>query len=194
MTVRAAMLTLLLVGSPALAAAQQSSGLPTPDKSLWPERPLSPPETELREAVIVLRDTLFSVEAVAVRLERGFGGSPAVLLATGRAFHLECARGTRASAQMRTYAAGLSTDNAKWGDLALGDFRKSVAALEGAMKRCDEASAQAITVAPVDAEALRLTQVSAMKAIRDYQLSVKGLLRTLQIPLDPRGSRVPVLN
>lgn len=196
MTLRLALCTLLLAGTPALASAQQptASGLPLPDKSLWPERPLSPPEQELREAIIVLRDTLYSVEAVGARLERGLGGSPAVLLSTGRAFHLECARGARASGEMRRYAGGLSTNNAKWGDLALADFRASVTALEKAMQRCDEGSAKAIAATPLDKEALRLSQVNALKAIRDYQLSVKGLLRTLNIPLDPRGARAPVIN
>jgi hypothetical protein len=179
---------------PAPLLAQQPSGLPVPDKSLWPERPLSPAEQELRDAIVVLRDTLYTVDAVAARLERGLEGSPAVLRATGRTLNAECARGARATGLMRAYAAGLSTDNAKWGEVALTDFRKALATLEAAMTDCGQASAKAIESNPADADALKAAKTKTVAAIRDYERSVKGLLRTLNIPLDPRGTATPTIN
>jgi hypothetical protein len=189
--VRLALLATLL---PAPLLAQPPSGLPVPDKSLWPERPLSPAEQELRDAVVVLRDTLYNVDATAARLERGLQGSPAVLRATGRTLNAECARGARATGVMRAYAAGLSTDNAKWGEVALTDFRKALTTLEAAMTSCDMASAKAIENTPVDAAALKAAQTKTVLAIRDYERSVKGLLRTLNIPLDPRGTTTPTIH
>jgi hypothetical protein len=189
--VRLALVVSLL---PVPLLAQQPSGLPKPDQSLWPERPLSPPEQELRDAVVVLRDTLYSVDATAARLERGLAGSPAVLRSTGRSLNAECARGARATGAMRTYAAGLSTDNARWGDLALTDFRKALSTLEAAMVSCDKVSAKAIEADTVDAASLRQAQVNTVLAIRNYERSVKGLLRTLNIPLDPRGTSTPSIH
>lgn len=193
MTLRLVRLALIAVLLPAPLLAQ-ASGLPTPDKSLWPERPLSPAEQELRDAVVVLRDTLYSVDATAARIERGLRGSPAVLRATGRTLSADCARGARATGVMRTYAAGLSTDNAKWGEVALTDFRKALATLEAAMLSCDQTSAKAIETNPVDGAALKSAQTSTVFAIRDYERSVKGLLRTLKIDLDPRGTSAPVIH
>lgn len=197
MTFRVAQLALTaLLIAPVGAAAQvtKPSGLPTPDPGLWPERPLSPAEQELRDAIVVMRDTLYAVEATASRLERVLGGSPAVLLATGRSLQAECARGARSAAQMRTYAAGLSTDNARWGDVALNDFRGAVATLEKAMQGCEEQSGKAIAATPMDKPALAGTKTATVAAIRDYERSSRGLLRTLNIPLDPRGSRKPVID
>lgn len=194
MTLSFARLALFAALLPAPLLAQQPSGLPVPDKSLWPERPLSPAEQELRDAVVVLRDTLYMVEATAARLERGLGGSPAVLRATGRTLNAECARGARATGVMRAYAAGLSTDNAKWGDVALGDFRKALATLESAMTNCNSASAKALESNPVDGPALKKAQTSTVLAIRDYERSAKGLLRTLNIQLDPRGTTTPTIH
>jgi hypothetical protein len=188
--IRLALIASLL---PAPLLAQQPSGLPGPDKSLWPERPLSPAEQELRAAVVVLRDTLYTVEATAARVERGLQGSPAVLRSTGRTLKAECARGARATGTMRAYAMGLSTDNARWGEVALTDFRKALTTLETAMGNCDQISAKAIEADPVDAAALKKAQVSTVLAIRDYERSVKGLLRTLNIQLDPRGTSTPTI-
>lgn len=183
----------LVAGAPISAAAQATITAP-PTRDLWPERPLSPAETELRDAIVVLRDTLFSVHAVATRIERGLGGSPAVMLATGRTLGQECAKGARATGVMREYAAGISTSDARWGDVAVADFRAAIAQLERAMTRCGETSATAIASSPVDAEQLQAAQLATVRSIREYEASAKGLLRTLRIPLDPRGSSVPVIN
>ena len=194
MTLRRIRLALLTVLLPTTLLAQQPTGLPAPDKSLWPERPLSPPEEELRQAVVVLRDTLYAIDATAARLERGLEGSPAVLRATGRTLNVECARGVRATGVMRSYATGLSTNNAKWGDAALTDFRKALVSLEAAMVSCDQGTAKAITANPVDGPALKAAQTRTVAAIRAYEGAVKGLLRTLDIPLDPRGTATPTIN
>jgi hypothetical protein len=193
-TLRLIRLALIATLLPAPLLAQQPSGLPAPDKSLWPERPLSPAEQELRDAVVVLRDTLYAVEATAARIERGLAGSPAVLRATGRTFNTECARGARATGVMRAYAGGLSTDNTNWGQAALTDFRKALVTLEAAMVSCDQASAKAIATTPVDAAALKAVQVKTVLAIREYERSAKGLLRTLDIQLDPRGTTSPTIH
>lgn len=186
----------LFILAPTMGQAQSTvpSGLATPTRELWPERPLSPPEQELRDAIIVLRDSLHAVEATAARLGRGLRGSPAVMMATGRTLNGDCQRAARATGTMREYAAGLSTDNAKWGDLALDDFRKSLAQLEQTLKSCDATTAKAIATTGPDAKALGTAQTQTVVAIRDYDRAVKGLLRTLKIPLDPRGVKTPVLN
>jgi hypothetical protein len=186
----------LVILAPAVGTAQSTvpSGLPTATRDLWPERPLSPAEEDLRDRIVVLRDSLHFVESTAARLNRGLRGSPAVTLATGRTLNGDCQAAARATAVMREFAAGLSTDNAKWGDKALEDFRSTLAKLERSMNSCDATTAKAVASSEPDIKALGATQVQAVAAIRDYDRAVKGLLRTLKIRLDPRGVKTPTLN
>lgn len=186
----------LVILAPATGQAQSTtpSGLPTATRDLWPERPLSPAEEDLRDRIVVLRDSLHFVESTAARLNRGLQGSPAVTLATGRTLNGDCQAAARATGVMREFAAGLSTDNAKWGDKALEDFRSTLAKLERSLNSCDATTAKAVASAAPDVKALDATQVQAVAAIRNYDRAAKGLLRTLKIPLDPRGAKPPTLN
>lgn len=184
----------ILASATGQAQSTVPSGLATPTRELWPERPLSPAEQDLRDRVVVLRDSLHAVEATAARLSRALRGSSAVTLAAGRTLNSDCQAAARATAVMRDFSEGLSTNDSKWGDKALADFRTTLVKLERSMNSCDATTAKAVASPETDTKALGATQLQAVAAIRDYDRAVKGLLRTLNIPLDPRGVKTPTLN
>lgn len=202
MTVRMlqAVLALAVVATPLLAQAPtekprvgQGQKFKSKAEDLWPERTLSPAEQELKTKVIVLRDTLFAIDATAARLIRANeAGKGSVVTASGRALGVDCARGVRATAVMSAHARGLSTSNKKWGDGALGTFRSALTDLDKALRRCETAGTiKAGDPIPSNA-AFSEVATGTVAAIRRYEVAQKGLFKTLQIPLDPKGYKSAV--
>ncbi len=202
MTVRPvhAVLALAVLAAPLAAQAPttaprvgQGQKYKSKAEDLWPERALSPAEQELKAKVIVLRDTLFAIDATAARLLRAnAAGKPSVVTASGRALGTDCARGVRATAVMSTHARGLSTSNKKWGDGALNTFRTALADLDKQLRRCESAGTVAPRSTPPSTTAFAELATSTVAAIRRYEVAQKGLFKTLQIPLDPKGYKPAV--
>lgn len=195
-----AVLALIILAAPLAAQApsgERRIGIGQKYKSkaedLWPERALSPAEEELKTRVVVLRDTLFTIDATAARLLRAnAAGKPSVVTATGRALGVDCARGVRAAAVMSAHARGLSTSNKKWGDGALNTYRSALADLDTTLRRCETMGTfKAGTPVPSTAAFAELA-TGTIAAIRRYEAAQKGLFRTLQIPLDPKGYKPAV--
>lgn len=195
-TVRRIAATLaLLTVSVASAGAQQveaTSGLaPHIRAQLWPERELSPVEQEFKDNIIVLRDTLAAVDGASALLERQVraGTSMAVIRSSGRTIANNCAKSARASGVMKDYAAGLSTDNARWGEPAIRSFRVGVDRLVRAMGVCQEAIGAELA-RDSGPRAARLAELvgTARLAVGEYTRSADDLIRTLKVPIDPRGS------
>lgn len=157
---------------------------------LWPERRLDPPQQELKENVIVLRDTLAKVDGRAAVLQRQVraNNSMAVIKSSGRSINSRCVEAVRAAKAMSIYSQGLSTDDAKWGEPAVISFRNAVTALVAGMTTCAEDSGRLIS-AGANPEASQFASVAtaARKAISDYTVSVNALLKTLRISIDPLG-------
>ncbi len=156
---------------------------------LWPERPLSPIEIDLRDRVTVLRDTIAAVDGVVERLQRlDNSSSTAAIRSQRRVLAARCEAVVRGTDPVIEFAAGLSTSDPKWGDRAVADYRKSLADFRIAMQSCNtEALKDGLPSA-------RYQQVgsAAREAIRSHKIITRNLMKTLQIPFDPRGARPPV--
>ncbi|HET9133255.1 MAG TPA: hypothetical protein VFN90_03045 [Gemmatimonadales bacterium] len=162
-------------------------------EDLWPERPLSPPEEELRTNVVVLRDTLFTIDATASRVLRANeAGKAAVVTSGGRALGVDCARGVRATGVMSAHARGLSTSNKKWGDGALNTFRAALVDLDKQLRRCEALGTVKAGMPVPSTTAFAEMATGTIAAIRRYEVAQKGLFRTLEIPLDPKGYKSAV--
>lgn len=169
-----------LAGSPLLAQAQ----------IFGEEVKLDPMRQKLKSDVLILRDTLYAVDAVSARLVRAkVGNSPAVVVSSARTLRSECTRATRATAVMRTRMAAVGTSDAR-GKAVILDYTKGLGDLERAMKGCDKAleAALAAPKGPTEEPLLRIALASA-DAVKKYEWKLNVLLKTLQIPMDPKGFR-----
>ena len=178
----------LLFACAAIAAATlptTSVAAQVTQPGLWPEKPLSPVQQELKQAVIVLRDTLRAVDATVSRLERAHAaGTTSVVAASGRTLASDCARAARGAAVIQNQVKGHTT-SARWGDLALARYRLSLDSLRRVMSSC---STDLTTGSPAHAVLVRVG-LSARAAVDQYEVALDAMLRTLSIPLDPKGHK-----
>ena len=178
----------LVLAALLLAPAATSLSAQATAPGLWPERPLTPEKKELRDAIIIVRDTLRDVRATVNRMERAANaGSPGVLASSARVLSTDCERATRAAVKVQSQVAGLSTSDKK-GDQALADFRRAALALQQGMTSCTEQLATATTPS-IDATKVASIRSNALKVVVDYENSVHALMKTLSIPLDPKGHK-----
>ncbi len=187
--------SILLAGFAAPLRAQHSGSNaedlpPHVREQLWPEQKLSPAEQELKERVIAMRDSVLPVQATVAQIERQQrgGGSSAVLTSGARRLAGDCARVERNATTMSVYAAGLTTSNARWGESSLRTFRNSIASLGKAMGACQAAMARETEGRTTDGERLAAAARNANNAVAAYRIAELGLLNTLKIKIDPRGS------
>ncbi len=185
---------MLCLGPTASLGAQGNGSATIPERvqrQLWPERALSPIEQELKDHVIVLRDSLAMVDASAaliVRQRRG-GAGAAVLRSSSRRLASTCEAGAREGKVMHEFAKGLFTDDTKWGPLAVATFQAGAGDLVRHMGGCSSAAtALAETEQGPDPEQLVKVALAAQAAVADYTIAAAGLLNTLNIRVDPRGT------
>lgn len=149
---------------------------------------LDPMRKSLKEQVVVLRDSLYAVDAVAARLVRAkVGNSPAVIVSAGRMLRGECARSASATGTMRKQFGVVGT-NDKRGMGVIADYAKALVTLESAMSECEK-SLGVVYAGPNAPEQEKLFRVAlaSADAIKKYESQLSVLLKTLQIPLDPKG-------
>jgi hypothetical protein len=149
---------------------------------------LDPMRQSLKADILVLRDTLYAVDAVSARLVRAkVGHSPSVVVASARNLRVECTRATRATAMMHTRMAAIGTNDPR-GKAVIGDYIRGLVELEAAMKGCDKSleAALAAPKAPTQ-EPLFRAALAAQDAIKKYDWKLSVMLKTLQIPVDPKG-------
>jgi hypothetical protein len=144
----------------------------------------------LKADVLVLRDTLYAVDAVSARLVRAkVGGSLSVVVASARSLRGECTRAARATAVMRTKMTAVGTNDAR-GKAVIADYVRSLDGLGLAMQGCDKSLETAL--APnkrPDQEPLFRVALASADAVKKYEWKLSVLLKTLQIPVDPKGFR-----
>ncbi len=175
---------------PQIANAPRAQSLPKDIADmLWPERALAPIEVELRDRAIALRDTIAAVDGVVERLQRlGEGGSAAIARSQGRRLAERCESAARGTAPMIEFAATLFTSDARWGDRAVQSYRTSLDRFRTAMQSCNAAALKdGMSVAQY-----QQVGTTAREAIRAHEIATRDLMKTLQIPFDPRGARPPV--
>lgn len=154
------------------------------------EPALDPMRKTLKADVLVLRDTLYAVDAVSARLVRAkVGGSPSVVVASARSLRGECTRAARATAVMRTKMAAVGTNDSR-GKAVIADYVKSLDALGLAMQGCDKSLETALSpTRRLDQEPLFRVALASADAVKNYEWKLSVLLKTLQIPVDPKGFR-----
>lgn len=155
-----------------------------------PEAPLDSARVALRDAVLVLRDSLITVDAAAARLQRDFRQtSAASLLSRARVMHDACARSVRTIPPTREalLAAQLSER------LRVKRRRELVNALErlrGVLNRCEVDFAA--MGRPGEGETVRgysyaRSQV-VQTALQNYEESLRAFLTAMGISISPAGS------
>jgi len=149
---------------------------------------LDPMRKTLKAEVIVLRDTLYAVDAVSARLVRAkVGGQPSVVVSSARSLRLECSRAVRAATVMRGQMAVVGTNDAR-GKAVIADYNKALDALKASMNSCDKSLETALSsLTTPEVEPLFRTALAAEDAVKKYEGQLSVLLKTLQIPLDPKG-------
>jgi hypothetical protein len=177
-------LSALLASPDAMLAQTAAATMP----GLWPEQPLPPAKEELRNAVIVLRDSLRAVLATSERIDRAHAsGSSAVLRSAGRTLTADCSRASRGAAALQEKIKGFSTSDPR-GDEVLERYRRAILALEQAMAACNSDVASALSP-EVDGAKLTAVGTRNRKAMDAYEGSVQEVMKTLSIRFDPKGHK-----
>ncbi len=155
---------------------------------LWPEKPLSAAQKDLKDAVVILRDSLRAVQATSERLERAhLAGSGAVLTSSARSLAGDCARAARNASWVQERIRGFSTSEER-GNAMLDRFRRSLLTLQRDMTTCTTDASAALGTTP-DGDRLVKIRTMALKATVRYETMVEELMKTLDIPLDPKGHK-----
>jgi hypothetical protein len=167
-----------------------ASSLPAQATVLQPEAPLDSARAALRDAVLVLRDSLITVDGAAARLQRDFRQtSGASLLSRARVMHDACARSARAVQPTREaiLAAQLSEPQRVKRRRALVN---ALDRLRGALSRCEVDFAAMSR--PGEGETVRgyayaRSQV-VQGALRKYEESLREFMAAMGIYISPAGS------
>ena len=174
----------------ALMATLSTGTLSAQATVIQPEPPLDSARAGLRDALLVLRDSLMSVDGAASRLQRDFRQtSAASLLSRARVMHDACARSVRTvpSTREALLAANLSEP------VRLKRRRELVQAmdrLQAVLSHC-EANFEAMSQ-PGQGETVRDyaygRSESVQRAMRKYEENLREFFTALGIYVSPVGS------
>jgi hypothetical protein len=180
MSRRAAVVLALMICARSLAA---QASLATPDP------PLDPARASLRDALVLLRDSLVSVDGAAARLQRDFrASSEASLLSRARVMHEACARSAGAVPPARGAVVSFKLSGARKLKLR-SELLRSMDRLRGALTRCETEFAQMSR--PGQGEQVRgygNNRADQTKAsIRRYEEALSTFFGALGIKVRPSG-------
>jgi hypothetical protein len=157
---------------------------------LNPEPPLDSARATVRDALLVLRDTLNTIDAAAARLQRDFRqASGESLLSRARVMRDACARSIRTVPPTRKAVAAIALTEPRKVErraqllAALGELRE-------ALVRCDQQftsmsrDGQAETVRGYGND--RAGRVQA--ALRKYEMALRGFFGVMKIRVQPLGA------
>lgn len=172
----------------AQGANKQQALEPHVQNQLWPSRQLSPAETDFKDRVIAMRDTIIALQATVDQTDRARRNrnTPAVLASQTRATGVSCARVERNAADLRTFAAGLTTDDQRFGEPAIRHFRAAIDGLHRTMGRCSADLDRLLADGPdkLDPDKV-LTVLNAVRtATTNYSQAAQGLAKTLNIRIE----------
>lgn len=146
---------------------------------------LDPVKQELRTTMLTVRDTLMIVQTESSRLQRA--SSPTVATATARRLRLACQAASRSMVAAQPKVAGLRT-SAKIGDDALAAYRSAMTTTAQSLQGCDkELQGLLERSGPPPMERLRAAAAAVEVASDRYEAAADGVLRTLEIPVRPKG-------
>lgn len=184
-----AMLGGLLVAPLAAQGANKQGTLePHVQNQLWPTRKLSPAETDFKERVVAMRDTIISLQATVEQADRArrTRNSPAVVYSLSRSVGTSCGRVERNGRELKTFAAGLTTNDPRFGEPAIRRFRTAIDSLHRTMGRC-QSSLDQITADgadKVDPDKILTVLNTVRSAMSNYLQAAEGLAKTLNIRIE----------
>ena len=160
-----------------------------------PEPPLDSARASLRGALLVLRDSLATIDAAAARLQRDYReASGASLLSRARVMRDACARSVRTLPPTRTEIlhAKLSAPKRL---KAQTELVSAMDTLKGVLARCEKEFAAMSQ--PDQAETVRGyandRAVRVLGALRRYEQSMRSFLGVMGIRMTPQGANPPVV-
>ncbi len=155
---------------------------------VMPEKPIDPPRAKVRDALLVFRDSLLTVDAAAARLPRDLRTtSDAAALARARGMRDACERSAKALPLART-----AVMESNWTEV---NRRKSQAQLQGAMDSLGVALDRCLTefraMSSGPAEEVRGYAVGranrAHAAVQRYNRALNSYFQALDIKVRPVG-------
>jgi hypothetical protein len=155
-----------------------------------PDPPLDSARATLRDALLVLRDSLNSIDAAAARLQRdNRQASPASLLSRARVMRDACARSARALPEAKAAVIRAEASN----DVRVkrqGELVQALDLLRDALKRCETEFTNMSQ--PGQGERVRGygndRALRVQTALRRYDRAAGGFLAAMGIKVVPLGS------
>lgn len=149
-------------------ALLSAHGLEAQGTVVHPEPPLDSARTELRDALLGLRDSLNSIDAAAARLQRDYRQASApLLLSRARVMHEACSRSARTLPAARQVLSGANV----FGEGRVkrrGELTQAMKQLQGVLSRCES-------------EFAAMSQAGQAETVRGYgndrAIQVQGAIR-----------------
>ncbi len=155
---------------------------------LWPSRKLTAAETDFKDRVVAMRDTVISLQATVEQADRArrTRNSPAVLLSMSRAVGVSCSRVERNSEELKAFASGLSTDDQRFGEPAILRFRTAIDDMQRTMGRCRADLDRLIADGPdkLDPDKVLVVFNTVRTSMSNYLPAASGLAKTLNIRIE----------
>jgi hypothetical protein len=160
-----------------------------------PEPPLDSARASLREALVVLRDTLATIDAAAARLQRDYReASGASLLSRARVMRDACARSIRTIPPARGVVLNATLSTARR-IKARTELVSAMDTLKGVLIRCEKEFAAMSR--PDQAETVRGyandRAVRILGGLRRYEHSLRNFLGLMGIRVTPVGVTTPTV-
>jgi hypothetical protein len=171
----------------AQGARQVGTIAPHIQSQLWPTRELSPAEAEFKTRVVAMRDSLIALSATIDQADRARRNrtTPAVLMSQTRALTASCSRVERNSKSFGEWAGTLSTNDSRYGEPAIRDFRRALDQLNAAVIHC-RAESTRLTAAPdsLDPDKVFYLLQATRPVIAEYGRAAAALAKTLNIRIE----------
>jgi hypothetical protein len=183
----AALLAVVALPARGQGTAKQQAIDPLIKSQLWPQKELSPTQQEYKDRVVAMRDTVTRLKATIEQVERARRSrtSTAVLASATRVLGRDCGVVRRNAQEMRTWAAGLSTDDPRFGEPAVRAFRSALERLERGMGSCAQRITTMVATDAIDPDRVLAVMDDARGLLEDYERAAKDLTRTLDISIEP---------
>jgi hypothetical protein len=158
-----------------------------------PDPPLDSTRVVVRDALLVLRDSLNAIDAAAARLQRDFRhASGPSLLSRARVMHAACARSTRTIPSVRQAVLDAKISEPR----SLEQRQELVGAMSHLGKALDRCKQEFAAMGqPGQAETVRGygndRAIRVQKAMRKYETALRSFFSVMGIKVMPLGAHPP---
>ncbi len=153
--------------------------------------PLAATKEQLRKDITPLRDTLITLSAVVVRLQRAHvTNTPSVVTSSAKQLRPGCAGAANVAIALQPKVSGLKVLDAH-ANAVIDKYRASLADLVRGLQTCDKAFATELEAKEPAQSRLNDLSGAAQSAIDHYTEAQRNLMDLLAIRLLPKGYRAP---